>query len=75
MSARPIGHPLVRAGTVIDGRYKVIGLLGEGGAGLVLEAEQLSVGRRVALKILRLDRWSEDATKRFAREAHALGRV
>ncbi|AKT41992.1 serine/threonine-protein kinase [Chondromyces crocatus] len=43
------GHP---PGTVIDGRYRVIRYIGQGGAGLVHEVEHLLTGRRLAMKTL-----------------------
>jgi serine/threonine-protein kinase len=60
--------PLV--GRVIKGRYRVERQLGRGGMGAVYLAEQLSVGRKVALKILRGDfAHDEDFVARFRREA------
>ncbi|EYF04348.1 serine/threonine-protein kinase [Chondromyces apiculatus] len=45
----PPGPP---PGTVIDGRYRVIRYIGQGGAGLVHEVEHLLTGRRLAMKTL-----------------------
>ncbi|MGZ3418287.1 MAG: protein kinase domain-containing protein [Polyangiales bacterium] len=53
---------------VFDGRYRVIGLLGEGGMGAVYEVERMTDGKRLALKVLTGD-VSTDAAARFAREA------
>jgi hypothetical protein len=39
-------------GRTLGGRYKVIALLGKGGMGVVYEAEQLDLHRRVAIKVL-----------------------
>ncbi|MCC6556814.1 MAG: protein kinase [Polyangiaceae bacterium] len=47
--AAPRGYP---AGTVIDGRYKVVRFIGQGGAGLVHEVEHARTGRRLAMKTL-----------------------
>lgn len=58
------------------GDFRIVGELGRGGMGVVYEAEQLGVGRRVALKVLRnhltLD---ERHVSRFRREAQAAGRL
>ena len=37
---------------IIDGRYRVRRLIGEGGMGRVYEAEHVEIGKRVAIKIL-----------------------
>ncbi len=50
------------------GGYRLLGLLGRGGMGAVYEAEQLSTGRRVALKMLGQKLDSPDMRKRFLRE-------
>jgi len=50
------------------GGYRLLGLLGRGGMGTVYEAEQLSTGRRVALKMLGQKLDSPDMRKRFLRE-------
>ncbi len=48
-----------QAGQVVAGRFKIVRLIGEGGMGAVFEANQITVDRRVALKVLRPDarRW------------------
>jgi len=50
------------------GGYRLLGLLGRGGMGTVYEAEQLTTGRRVALKMLRQQLDSPDLRQRFLRE-------
>jgi serine/threonine protein kinase len=52
------------------GGYRVLGLLGEGATGTVYEAEQIALGRRVALKVLHAAVADHKATRRrFDREA------
>lgn len=58
------------------GDYRIIGRIGRGGMGIVYEAEQESLGRRVALKVLPrnlLD--STSAQIRFQREARAAAKM
>lgn len=69
----PIDTP--NEGTVIDGRYQVVSRLGAGGMAEVFCAEDLQLGRKVALKLL-YRRFAEDEefVERFRREAsHAAG--
>ena len=52
--------------------YRILGEIGRGGMGIVYEAEQLSLGRRVALKVLPTNRGQEPtAVERFRQEARA----
>src|SRR5438105_7684372 len=59
-------------GTMVDGRYKVVGRLGTGGMADVFLAEDQQLGRKVALKLLHR-RFAEDPdfVERFRREAQA----
>jgi serine/threonine-protein kinase len=63
-----------REGLVLGGKYRLGALLGEGAAGAVYAAENLSIHRRVAVKLLdaSLVRTPE-IVERFRREAQAAG--
>jgi beta-lactam-binding protein with PASTA domain/tRNA A-37 threonylcarbamoyl transferase component Bud32 len=60
----------LEAETVVDGRYRVLSRLGSGGMAEVYCAQDLQLGRKVALKIL-YRRFAEDGefVERFRREA------
>ncbi|MDZ4804444.1 MAG: serine/threonine-protein kinase, partial [Candidatus Eisenbacteria bacterium] len=67
-------HPSYTGRTL--GGYRILRKIGEGGMGIVYEAEQESPRRRVALKIVRGGPFAGDERLRFfQREAHALGRL
>ncbi|MRG91609.1 serine/threonine-protein kinase [Polyangium spumosum] len=48
----PADVPAFRPGTIVDGRYRVLRLIGGGGNGLVHEVEHVRTGQRLALKSL-----------------------
>ncbi len=69
-----VGEALI--GKKIGDRYVIEEILGSGNVGLVLGATQLSVDRRVAVKILRDDHEDHETIhQRFELEARALARL
>ena len=56
--------------TVLDGKYRIVRLLGEGGMGAVYVAEHLFLRKHVALKVLRAELATNlEVGARFLREA------
>ncbi len=65
-------------GRIVDGRYRLDRLLGEGAAGQVYAATQLAVDRTVAVKLLHASDSSEANAafaERFQEEAKAIGKL
>lgn len=63
-------------GTVLDGQYLLERQLGAGGMGTIWLAQDLRLGRSVAVKFLSGDfHHSEHARQRFEREARMVGKV
>lgn len=60
----------------LDGtKYRLLGRAGSGGMGTVFEAEDETLGRRVALKVLDFDDASGSLAERLRREARVLARL
>ena len=80
-AANPAGEPPRRteprisadpANRVVESKYELLGLLGEGGMGSVYRARRLRIGDHVAIKILHQKFVTESgAVERFHREAQA----
>ncbi len=69
-----------RIGTILDGKYRLVRLLGQGGMGAVFEAEHILITRRVAVKLLHPSLSHPPATSasndgRFLREAQAASSI
>ncbi len=63
-------------GRVLDGKYEVVGPLGEGGMAMVYRGRRLADDRQVAIKVLR-EQYAHDTAfvARFEREAQAVARL
>jgi WD40 repeat protein/serine/threonine protein kinase len=60
---------------LLAGHYRIVRVIGEGGMGVVYEAEQTMPRRIVALKAIRSGLIGRQVLARFSREAHILGRL
>src|SRR5215467_11182582 len=70
-----IGRVLA-AGTVLDGRYEIVGPIAEGGMGSVFRARRRLLGDEVALKIVRSEfARDQSARERFLRESRACAQL
>ncbi len=63
-------------GKIVDGRYKVMEVVGRGGMGVVYRVEHLRMGKVAAMKVLHRDLVGDsDVVQRFEREASAVSRL
>ncbi len=66
----------IPVGFVIAGKYRVTGELGRGGMAAVYEAENVDIGKRVAIKVLAQELTSSTiVVERFLREARAVAAI
>jgi tRNA A-37 threonylcarbamoyl transferase component Bud32 len=65
--------PLI--GLTISGRYRVHSLIGQGGMGKVFQAQQIPLGRQVALKVLEAEGVDQEFSRRFFQEAAILAKL
>lgn len=63
-------------GKVVDGRYRVIEVIGRGGMGVVYRVEHLRMGKVAAMKVLHRDLAGDlEVIQRFEREAAAVSKL
>ncbi|MBI5487111.1 MAG: protein kinase [Deltaproteobacteria bacterium] len=66
----------LKVGQILDEKYRIVRLVGEGGMGAVYEAEHTFLGKHVAIKVLSPEfAHKKEAVKRFYREAQAAARI
>jgi serine/threonine protein kinase len=66
----------VGSGQIIDGRYRIVAKLGEGGMGEVYAAEHVHIEKRVAIKLLRHEILAHpEAVSRFRQEARSASSI
>ncbi len=70
-----LGNGRYAPGDVLDGTYKIIDFLGQGGMGFVYRVEHLLMAKELALKVLRTENLSETIWRRFQTEAQAIARL
>jgi serine/threonine protein kinase/tetratricopeptide (TPR) repeat protein len=72
--SRPV--PAIGPGVVLGGTYRLLAPLAKGGMSVLYEAEQVRLGRRVAVKVLK-ENYAEDQENigRFCREAQIAGAI
>jgi eukaryotic-like serine/threonine-protein kinase len=63
-------------GKIVDGRYRVIDVIGRGGMGVVYRVEHLRMGKIAAMKVLHRDLATDpEVVGRFEREAAAVSKL
>src|SRR6187431_2344546 len=67
---------MLQPGQLIQDKYRIVRLIGQGGMGEVYEGENVSIRRRVAIKVLLGEAaMNADIVQRFEGEAQAAGRI
>jgi len=72
-SRHPTSSAQALLGAVVAGKYRLLRTLGQGGMGTVYKAENLAIGKKVAIKLLHGSLNDDDvAMRRFEREARSM---
>ncbi|ACY13003.1 serine/threonine-protein kinase [Haliangium ochraceum] len=76
MAGGPQNVDAVAIGQVVDGRYRIVAKLGEGGMGEVYAAQHEHIEKKVALKLLRHEVLTHpEAVSRFRQEARSASSI
>jgi serine/threonine-protein kinase len=74
--ATPQNRSQVPVGTVLEGKFRILREIGRGGMAAVYEAENMLLGKHVAVKILAAELiTSRIVRERFLREARAAAAI
>ena len=73
LSKKEDGDPQI--GRVVSERFRIVGLLGEGGMGTVYRARQLDFNREVAIKLMKREDAGADYMRRFLAEAEIIANL
>jgi eukaryotic-like serine/threonine-protein kinase len=66
----------LEVGQLVESKYRIVRLIGEGGMGAVYEGENVRISRKVAIKVLHAGfTQNREVIQRFEREAQAAGRI
>src|SRR5450432_1989287 len=66
----------LEVGQLVDDKYRIVRMIGEGGMGAVFEGENVRINRKVAIKVLHAAfTGNSEVMQRFEREAQAAGRI
>src|SRR5690606_39952439 len=72
----PQNRSKVPTGTILEGKFRVTQEIGRGGMAAVYEAENIDIGKRVAVKVLSAELISSRVVReRFIREARAAAAI
>lgn len=75
-STQPLDAPNLLVGRVLDGRFRLESVLNAGGMGIIFEATQLTVGRKVAVKVLKPTLSTDPSLiERFHLEVHLVASI
>ena len=71
-----ISGPAIAVGTIVDNKYRVDAIVGQGGMGAVFRAWDVRLERDVAIKVVRGDLLADpDSRERFRRESQIVARL
>jgi serine/threonine protein kinase len=74
-AANPSEDGLLSQGSIIDSKYKILALIGQGGMGAIYKVHHVLLLKDMALKTFRSHRLSSDSWQRFQREAQAIAKL